>query len=97
MAESPVRVLPHGVAAYSQTREFDHDSVPAGLLADHTTKAGTWGRLEVLEGALWLAFADGRVRCTPEQPGVIPPQEPHQVELDGPVRFRVVFLRDGPG
>ena len=61
--------------AYKHTRWFDQDSVPAGLLGDHTTKAGVWGALEVESGALVLRFADGDQPCDPDQPGVIAPGE----------------------
>lgn len=84
--------LPDDVVPYKHTRTFDQDSVPAGLLADHTTRAGVWGRLEVLEGALILRFSDRDVACDPEHPGVIPPRVPHCVVPTGSVRFRVVFL-----
>ena len=44
--------LPGDLEVYKQTKEFDETSVPKGLLHDHTTKAGTWGRIVVAEGLL---------------------------------------------
>lgn len=85
--------LPDDVTPYKSTPVFDATSVPKGLLAEHRTKAGTWGRLEVHSGSLTLRFADEDVLCDPEHPGIIPPTVPHEVVLSGPVRFCVVFLR----
>jgi tellurite resistance-related uncharacterized protein len=43
---------PEGLTRYKHTPEFDRDHVPAGLMRRHATKAGTWGRIVVLEGKL---------------------------------------------
>jgi tellurite methyltransferase len=92
------RVWPEGVVETRATPEFDEASTPAGLLGTHTTKAGTWGRLEVLEGRLTLSFEaplDERVSVSAGESAAIPPELPHRVVLDGAVRFRVRFFRAG--
>src|SRR5690606_40102851 len=38
------REWPDGFEPYKATKIFDQDSTPAGLLADHQTRAGVWGR-----------------------------------------------------
>ena len=43
---------PLDLAAYKRTQVFDQDSLPDGLKRQHSTKAGVWGRLHVLEGTL---------------------------------------------
>ncbi|MFK8049225.1 MAG: DUF1971 domain-containing protein [Halioglobus sp.] len=41
--------LPKAVKPYKKTPAFTKDTIPRGLLAEHSTKAGTWGVLEVEE------------------------------------------------
>lgn len=87
--------LPDDATPYRHTRDFTEQTVPAGLLADHTTKRGVWGRIEVKQGRLHyripsLSYA---VTLTPQSVGIVPPQLPHSVALSGPVVFRVVFCR----
>ena len=42
-----MKQLPDTVTSYKRTPEFNQDTVPAGLLAAHQTKAGTWGLIVV--------------------------------------------------
>ena len=86
---------PEGLVAYKRTPEFTADTVPAGLLRDHSTKPGVWAHIVVLEGRL-------RYRCPAlgwdqvlesAQPGVVVPEVLHSVEPQGTVRFHVEFLR----
>ncbi|MFT4025852.1 MAG: DUF1971 domain-containing protein [Novosphingobium sp.] len=64
----------------------------------HSTKAGVWGLLRVLEGEARLIFHDPRreVIVTPVQLAPIPPEAVHHVELSGPVRLQVEFHREQP-
>ncbi len=73
--------------------------MPRGLLHRHTTKAGVWGRIEVLEGELVYRVLEPVIReerLSPARVGIVPPELPHEVELVGPVRFFVEFLRRPP-
>lgn len=91
-----MKTLPEDVRPYQRTPEFTEASVPAGLLKQHSTKAGTWGKIQVLEGRLWyriLAPEAEEILLTPERFGVVEPQVPHEVCPDGPVRFYVEFHR----
>src|SRR5690606_3716072 len=47
-----MRALPDDVAPYKRTPEFTQDTVPAGLVGEHRTKPGVWGKIVVLEGRL---------------------------------------------
>lgn len=91
--------LPEGLAPYRRTPTFTETSVPAALLADHDTKAGTWGLIHVAEGRLGYRVTDPRrapldVVLTPDSPpGVVEPTIRHHVEPIGPVRFAVEFWR----
>ena len=102
--------LPEGLVAYKQTAVFTEETLPAGLRRAHTTKAGVWGWIEVLEGAVDYVVsapvsATFRLSAGPAWPltaasppwrGVVAPEHPHHLELLGPVRLRVVFLRADP-
>lgn len=92
--------MPDEVTPYRETPVFDQVTVPAGLLRDHETKRGTWGRLEALAGRVRCVFADPVGRAVDLAPGEstpIPPEAAHHVELHDGARFRVVFLRVGRG
>ena len=85
--------------SYKTTPTFTQDSVPVGLLADHSTKEGVWGLIHVSRGKLRYCVTDPR-RENEERilepgnaAGVVEPTIVHRVELLGPVEFRVEFLR----
>lgn len=83
---------------YKITQVWDQDTLPAALRGEHSTKAGTWGVLRVLEGEVRLIFRDATapVRVAPGAPALIPPEAVHHVELDGPMKLQVEFHRDRP-
>ena len=89
-------LLPSDVIAYSSTPDFTQDTVPDKLLSRHNTKAGVWGKLEILDGDLVYVIddlEDLRLPLKAGETGVIVPQQYHHLELTGPVRFRVIFLK----
>ena len=91
-----MKSLPPDVAPYRQTQEFTDSDVPAGLLREHTTKAGVWGRIRVIEGSLRYRILEPVVEemlLEPGIDGIVEPQVRHQVEPCGPTRFFVEFLR----
>ncbi|MCA9491078.1 MAG: DUF1971 domain-containing protein [Myxococcales bacterium] len=91
-----MKTLPEDVAVYKQTAEFTEGTIPPGLLRGHTTKAGTWGHIVVLEGRLRYRILEPEVEehvLDVDHRGVVEPQIPHEVAPLGPVRFRVDFLR----
>lgn len=93
-----MKTLPAEVSHYKSTPVFTQDTVPAALQRSHTTAAGTWGRITVLEGSLLYRITDARVPAeelllTPQQSGVVEPGIEHEVALVGPVRFQVDFHR----
>jgi tellurite resistance-related uncharacterized protein/hemerythrin-like domain-containing protein len=88
--------LPPNAACYKETAVFDETSVPAGLLASHTLRAGTWGEIVVLEGRLDYVIESDPVLSTTLRPGVagnVAPEQPHHVRLQPGARFKVRFLR----
>ncbi len=84
--------FPEGLSEYKRTPEFTQDTIPKGLLKNHTTKLGTWGKIHVMEGKL-LYKLDGQkgIVVLPMQTANIPPEMLHSVEADGDVRFYVTF------
>lgn len=88
--------LPEGFVAYKRTAEFDEHTVPAGLRANHSTRVGVWGRIQVRSGRLIYRIESDDARSftlDPEHHGVVVPELPHHVAPDGPVRFYVEFYR----
>jgi hemoglobin len=85
--------LPPSVAPapYKSTPVFDEKSLPAGLRREHSTKAGVWGVIRVLEGRLLFERGDERRELAPGTPAIIQPEEKHRVELIGPMRMQVDF------
>ena len=77
---------------YRTTLAFDETTLPAALRGEHSTKAGVWGVIRVIEGELRLSFADGRVEIlSPARSGLVRPQEIHWVEPIGPMKMMVEF------
>lgn len=91
--------LPDGLESYRKTEIFTEETVPPGLLRAHSTKAGTWALIHVLEGRLLYRVIDPRVARSegvlgPDGPtGVVEPTVLHEVQPLGPVRFQVEFFR----
>lgn len=93
-----MKSIPDTVAHYKSTGVFTEQTIPAALQRAHTTAAGVWGRITILEGSLLYRITDARAAheellLTPEQAGVVEPQIEHEVQLVGPVRFQVDFHR----
>ena len=92
--------LPDGVVKYSQVPKtgcFTANTIPKGLLKEHTTKAGTWGRICVARGKLHYQINQPQLvdyELDPQTPGIIEPQIKHQVApLTPDVEFVVEFYR----
>ncbi len=86
--------LPPGVAPYKRTESFTEETVPRGLLNDHTTAQGVWGLIRVEEGKLDYIIGEGEPEIlSPGRDGVVEPQVAHRVRPDGKVRFFVEFYR----
>lgn len=88
--------LPSNARVYKTTPRFTQDTVPAGLLKAHSTRAGVWGRVVVSEGRLRFRRLQGAAQeqlLTAGQHVVVQPQELHEVQPDPTVVFHVEFLR----
>jgi tellurite methyltransferase len=93
--------MPRDHVAYQRTSSFDQNSVPAALLAQHSTKAGVWGLIRVESGELEYTIEDERLSTDAEQcqrleagdVGVVIAEVEHHVTPIGDVRFHVEFWR----
>ncbi len=91
-----MKTLADGVVQYRSSPEFTEHTVPAALLRRHTTAAGVWGRIRIIEGSLRYKILAPSLEVhtlTPTLSGIVEPQVPHEVECIGPVRFCVEFHR----
>lgn len=88
--------IPEHCQPYKQTPGFNEQSVPAGLLADHKTKAGTWGKIVVISGELNYLIQEPDLEqhiLDAQHPGVVEPEILHHIKHLGSVRFFVEFYR----
>ena len=87
--------LPADLVVARTVGPFDEDTVPAGLRRAHRAPSGTWALLAVSEGSVDFSLEtlppiQRHLNAGDSQP--IPPEVPHQVSLEGPVRLHVDFL-----
>lgn len=88
--------LPVGLIPYGRSPDFTPETLPAKLQTAHSTKAGTWGLLHVLEGKVLYRLepphSDEQLAAAGEavviEPGVL-----HRVAFVEPGRFYVEFYR----
>lgn len=90
-------MLPAHVRSYKQSAVFDETTMPAGLRRRHCTKAGVWGVIRVLDGRLRYRVLDSGAESIldPGCPGVAQPEQLHEVEPLGRVRFFIEFYSAG--
>jgi len=83
---------------YGTSPVFDQNSLPDALRHAHSTKAGVWGVIRVLEGELVCVIADppSTLILTPDRPGLVAPEQVHFVEPLGPMRMQVEFYGAKP-
>jgi tellurite resistance-related uncharacterized protein len=91
-----MKALPEGISSYKRTPEFTEQTVPAGLLKDHQTKEGVWGKIVILEGALEYTIIEPElevIQLNESRHGVVEPTILHHIKPLGPVRFYVEFQK----
>ena len=83
---------------YRTTPMFDETSLPSGLRRDHCTKAGVWGVIRIHEGVViyTIVGSNQEQRLTPDQPGLVLPEQLHFVTPEGPMRMQVEFYDHRP-
>ena len=86
------------VSPYRTTNNFTAETVPAGLLRQHSLKAGSWGILQVKQGRVLFIPDDGgkSVSLLAGQSRVVLPEHPHHIEISDDVRFCIEFYNADP-
>lgn len=104
MTDIPTK-LPDDAEAYGRSPDFTSGNLPDKLRSAHSTKAGTWGLLHVLEGRVRYELEppkNGLREVAAPDTIVIEPKVLHHVEFLEPGRFFIEFYRrtaddlDGP-
>lgn len=91
-----MKQLPKNIRPYAKTLEFTEVTVSAGLLKDHQTKKGVWGKIVILAGQLEYTIlepAEKVIQLTEDRYGVVEPTVLHHIKPLGPIRFYVEFHR----
>lgn len=91
-----MKKLPSDVTAYKRTPTFNNDTVPEGLLNNHNTKAGTWGRITVIEGGILYTIlepATEEYELSVDVAGIVEPTVLHKIALREATSFYVEFYR----
>lgn len=89
--------LPVQFIAYKQTPMFNEATVPAGILNNHSTKAGVWAKIHVVDGRLRyrVPALNTDQELAAGQIGIVVPEVVHNVQPLGTVSFYVEFYRAG--
>ncbi len=91
-----MKTFPADLVFYKKTPEFTADSTPKGLLKDHSTKEGVWGKIIVLSGKLEYTILEPTVKTIELNPatyGIVEPMVKHYIKPLGSVTFHVEFFR----
>lgn len=90
-----MKQIPSNLALYKTTPVFDETTIPAGLLKNHNTKEGVWGKIVVVEGKLLYSIYDTQeeIYLDENNYGVAEPKVLHQVKPSGKVKFYVEFYK----
>lgn len=82
--------------SYRRIGPFSNETLPKGLLSEHSLKAGSWARLEVRAGSIrfvWDDTGEGVVLGEGAEQ-LIPPLREHHLELAGEFSLEIEFLRE---
>ncbi|MBK17943.1 MAG: tellurite resistance protein [Rhodospirillaceae bacterium] len=89
-----METLPRNVTAYKRTPTFTEETVPGGLLKDHSTADGVWGLIQIESGKLEYTIGDDEIHeLTPGNDGVVQPTVTHHIRPIGEVAFFVEFYK----
>ena len=90
-----MKAIPENVSHYKSTPTFTEKTVPPAFLAEHNTKEGIWGLLNVESGRLQYVITDlgdeAEYFLSAGETAVIAPTQTHYVKPLGNVAFHVAF------
>lgn len=89
-----MKQLPDNVKAYKRTPTFTEETVPEGLLNNHSTKAEVWGAIHIEEGQLEYTIEDKESHIlTKKNHGIVEPEILHHIKPLGKVSFYIEFYK----
>ena len=91
-----MKQLPASVKPYKKTAVFTENTIPAGLLKDHTTAEGVWGLIHILSGELGYQISgekEGGYILNQKLPGIVEPKVKHHIKAIAAVKFYIEFNR----
>lgn len=90
-----MKQIPNNVVSYNATPVFDETTIPVGLLKDHTTKEGVWGKIIITKGKLLYCIYDTQeeISLDTNHYGVIEPNTLHHIQPLGEVKFQIEFYK----
>ena len=91
-----MKEIPQSLKPYKKTQVFTESSIPQGLLNNHNTKEGVWGKINVLEGELVYTIQSNPqevVLLNSQCFGVVEPTVLHNVKPKGTVKFYIEFYK----
>ena len=91
--------FPDSLVPYKKTPEFNEKTIPAGVQKDHSTKAGVWVIIHVLEGSLIYTVKYPDIKhyeLSKGDKGIIAPCMLHSLEPKGSVCFYNEFYTKIP-
>jgi len=88
--------LPENFVPYKKSPIFTEKSLPSGLKNDHSTKAGVWGKIIIIEGKLQYRVNSlgTDTELSPNIPGIILPEVLHSVAILDTVEFYIEFYKE---
>jgi len=92
-----MKTLPNNLTYQKRTPQFSDGNMPEGMLGEHRTAVGIWAKIKVVEGNLTYRILEPDIEehvLDRSRDGVVAPQESHQVEVNGPVRFYIEFFQE---
>lgn len=92
-----MKSIPDGFVLTRTTPVFESAMAPEKMLNEHRTAAGTWGRINVVGGVVTyriLGDTPEEHALTPDLPGIIEPETPHQIRPEPGAEFFIEFYRD---
>ena len=85
--------LPPDAREYKRTATFTEQTLPEALRHQHTTKAGTWGRIVVEAGRAEYHVRGRTHLLEPGVVGIVEPEVSHRLVPLGEVMVHVEFYR----
>ena len=90
-----MKSMPKSAKPFNRTADFTEATVPPGLLREHQTKNGVWGKIHVVSGAVRYTIPARKQEfvLNPDRPGIVEPGVVHHVEPFADASFYVEFWR----